>query len=207
MHTGHVNDFDGSVKRIAFHADHPRLITQDADATIRFWDLSRNQARVLNTLDGQASALTVLDDEGRWCFRVLGTLEAQEWDSNTGMPVGTPWKVPPGVHGGAISADGRRVALLVPGESIEIRNAADGQLLSEAVKARDNVREVLLSPEATKCSPSTTTVWRACGECKTVRCLPSGQNSRALPAAPISANRDEWSSCTTAMALRKLSTR
>jgi serine/threonine protein kinase/WD40 repeat protein len=139
-----------SAKHVFFHADSPILTTQHADGTIRFWDLRANEPVLMNTLDGNDTKIAAVDEEGRWCIRVTRGLEAQEWDTKTGKLAGPPWKLPPGVRGGAISADGRRVALLGPDETLEIRDAADGQLLNAAIKPHDGVREVLLSPDGEK---------------------------------------------------------
>jgi WD40 repeat protein len=137
----------GPVKRVYFHTDCPVLTAQHADSAIRFWDCGAEEPVLMKELSGKDTALAAMSDDGRWCIRVTGDQEVEEWEVRTAEPTGPPWKLAHGVRSGAISADGRRLAVVGPDESVEVLDSAAGKLLSASIKPRDGVREVLLSPD------------------------------------------------------------
>jgi WD40 repeat protein len=136
----------GPLKRVHFHSDCPVLIAQHADSTIRFWDCGADEPVLMKELSGKDTALAAISDDGRWCMRVTGSREVEEWDVRTAKPTGPPWKLAHGARCAAISADGRRLAVVGPDETVEVWDAS-GKLLSASIKPRDGVSEVLLSPD------------------------------------------------------------
>jgi len=110
------------VARIKFHAEVPVLVTLTADATPALWDLSTGRPNGLPAPAGRAT----LGDRARRLVALTDDGTRLVWDIARGalehaLPVGPP------AGATAVSSDGRRVAVAVPEQPVQVFDVAEGR--------------------------------------------------------------------------------
>lgn len=130
-----------AIKQLAFHAEAPVLVTLTAESAPALWDLSSGKPVSLPVPAGRAMfgdrarRLVVLTDDGtRLVWNIArGTLDHA-------VPVGPPAGVT------SISADGRRVAVAVPGQPVQYYDAGEGRWQTIGPRPPQPVTALMFGP-------------------------------------------------------------
>jgi hypothetical protein len=138
-------DAGEEVGRVAFPAGANVLLTEPA-GRVRLWDLTTDPPAPLSApWDG--AAFTALDEDARWLFTQDRKRAGQVWDMATGEAVGPPVRLEQTVTAAAVSADGRRLALLAEGGTLRVWDGIAADWLGHVMRPRGEVTRLAFSPD------------------------------------------------------------
>jgi WD40 repeat protein len=134
------------VRRLAFLDEGRVLLTEHADAAVRLWDLTRDEPSPLPSPWAGPAAFTALSDDARWLVVQDKGLVARVWDMANGKAVGSS-PLEQAITAAAVSADGRRVALLGADGTLRVWDGAAADWLGGPARPRGDVSRLAFCPD------------------------------------------------------------
>jgi WD40 repeat protein len=134
----------GSVLHVALTGANT-LLTQDADSSLRLWDLGTDGVITPKTLGDSACTSFVMSEDARHLFTVSADRKGRLWNLTSGQPAAPPLTLEPDVRPAAISRDGHRVAVIGPNGEVRVWDSA-GNWLPGSVRPPQAVHHVAFAP-------------------------------------------------------------
>jgi WD40 repeat protein len=108
------------IERVAFHADGRLLLAECDEGPVHAWDVTGAVPAAVPAIGGTGTKRAMLSPNARWVWTADAEDRTRLLDVSTGSAVGTPPALAGGMQPCAVSNDGRHVALLGPGHTLQV---------------------------------------------------------------------------------------
>jgi WD40 repeat protein len=135
-----------AVSRVAFPAGGRALLTEQAGA-VRLWDLTADGLTPLPAPWNGPAAFSALSEDARWLVVQDERLAAWVWDMANGRAAGPSPSLGQAVTAAAVSADGRRLALLAADGTLRVWDAAAAAWLGGPMRPHGKTNRLAFCPD------------------------------------------------------------
>jgi serine/threonine protein kinase/WD40 repeat protein len=132
-----------AIIRAFFHPERRILLTQHADAALRFWDLTTGPLQMPPPFT--SAGIASVSDDGRWLFTIDDARHGQLWDVDKGQAVGRPISLGEKVSRCAVGPGGRLLALAGPANVLRLWDVS-AATWSTPMRLGQRIEQVAFSP-------------------------------------------------------------
>jgi serine/threonine protein kinase/WD40 repeat protein len=137
-----------AVRHLAFDSDGHLLLTEYAKGRLRSWDLSNPEPVPLQEFSVGEATFAALSNNGRWLFTLDAGHRGELREVATGKTTAAPLELRHDVRLGAVSPDGRRLALVSVDNVLTVWDVPAARPLGKPVALARDLDQVVLSPDA-----------------------------------------------------------